>query len=148
MRISSGLRQRGAQTIRWEKWRARTKSILATRARGKCEINGVVGHEGLDGHHLMGRGDEPWSSHPAAMLVVSRQAHNDLENELLPALHEELRWGAVGAIAEEFGEIDWYRLTVSHDDRPLDVWRRLVDRLNGLGWVYSYDLNQIVRADG
>ena len=146
MRISAGLRQRGVKTERWEKWRARTKSILATRSRGKCEITGAVAHDGLDGHHLMGRQDEPWSSHPAAMIAVSRQAHNDLENELLPALHDELRWGAVGAIAEEFGEIDWYRMTVSQEvDRPLDVWRRLIDRLRGLGWIYDNSRNTITR---
>lgn len=144
MRISAGLRQRGAATERWEKWRARTKAILASRARGKCEITGIVSYEGLDAHHLLNRDSEPWSSHPKAMIVVSRQAHND-QRELLPALHDELRWGAIGAIAEEFGETDWLRLTVSHDDRPLDVWRRLVDRLNGLGWAYDRATNSIQR---
>lgn len=142
MRISQPLKQRGKRTLEWEKWRQRTRAIVTGRCRGKCEASWTSDLP-LDIHHLFNRQDEPWSSYPACVIAVTRNIHNDLERELLPSLHDHLRWAALRNLAAEFGELEWFEMTLPLNSTPLSAWRQLVQQLNDK-FEYDAALNAVV----
>jgi 5-methylcytosine-specific restriction endonuclease McrA len=86
VRLRTPIRQRGAQTLRWEAWRRLNAELLRRRCNGHCEGCGVLAP--LDVHHVIGRRDEPWSSHIALLAGLCRSCHRSVTGEIGGTNHE------------------------------------------------------------
>ena len=72
-RLRSPMKPIGSRTLRWQKWRAKNYELLRRRCRGVCEGCGKPNK--LDVHHVIGRQDEPFSSHVACLAGLCRPCH-------------------------------------------------------------------------
>ena len=104
MRLRTPIRQRGAQTLRWEAWRRLNAELLRRRCNGHCEGCGAQGP--LDVHHVVGRRDEPWSSHVALLAGLCRSCHRSVTGEVGGTNHElrrQLDLAASVRLSDAFG---------------------------------------------
>ena len=89
MRLRSPLRQVSPKTAQWRSWRLRNYGLLALRCKGRCEGCGQPGN--LDPHHVIGREEEPFSSHVALLAGLCRDCHNAVTGTIGRGINVGLR---------------------------------------------------------
>ena len=147
------LKQRGAATIRWERWKESQRQIVQRRAHSHCEGCGD-NMKPLELAHLVGRNNkgigEPWASSAelTAALCSGKWdelgCHEKIDRALDPARLKVLRVDALLRLCQS------YDLGVSEvigsNQNPLDAIREAVRRLEADGWGYDADRNQVVKS--
>ena len=103
MRLRSPLKPIGKHTAKWKRWRDKNYGLLALRCKGICE--GCGSRAPLDVHHLIGRRDEPFSSHVVCLAGLCRPCHIAVTNHTDRRLERRLEGDAHARWMVEFGSL-------------------------------------------
>ncbi len=143
MRIRTAIRQRGARTIRWERWHAHSRVKVMWRSKGRCEA--CEESQGpFEWSHLVGRGNnisEPWCSTPELTAALCIPCHNSIDRNVAPQRLAHLRTDALERLCQTYG-LDYVDSLLD----PLDAIRAVVRTLDAAGFRWDATRLSIERA--
>ena len=144
------MKQRGAVTERWQRWKDSQRQIVQRRAGWACEAC-RSNMRPLELAHLVGRNNkgvgEPWASSAELTAALCTSAycvvgcHQKIDRALDNNLLRLLRWEALERLKVSFGFA-----TVADDSLdPLDAIRETIRVLEADGWTYDFETHRIIK---
>lgn len=147
-RLRSPLKQRGAVTERWQRWKDSQRLIVQKRAGWACE--GCRSNmRPLEIAHLAGRNNkgvgEPWASSAELTAALCSSAygvtgcHQKIDRALDPSLLNRLREDALERL------VFHYPAPYPSGGEPLDAIREVIRYLEDAGWTYDFESHRIIK---
>ena len=99
------MRERGASTLRWQRWRNDQRVAVWSRCRGVCEARGCTA-KAREWAHCFGRRNiigEPLASHKTMTCGLCVEHHHEMDRDPHSAVAVDQRTAAIERAAAHFG---------------------------------------------
>lgn len=103
-KLPQPMRERGASTLRWQRWRDDQRKAVWARCRGVCEASGCT-MAAREWAHCFGRRHiiaEPLASHKTMTCGLCVVHHHEMDRDPASDVAAELKWAAIARAVTHF----------------------------------------------